>query len=295
MHISLGLGGHRPVPRVSALEEESTSLLAGPESKRRGHTRPNVVLYLLWTTAGFMLATGIVAGVVGGAYNDSPRHTLACGIAAAVNLIACTAYVRLAMNRARPLSADLTHATRDLWGAAIRSIDWTITFPLMQLEICAMGDNLSAFNTSLPETWVMWMAALLAFVTIACDAVARVGVPLSRSSKLKTCGCDVIVFITLQCISVAAFVVLFGVYLNYSVQSPPPVFKKGSTSGTLTFVYLWWVYPAISISLDVLSVLQSNGPSTVGLWRDVLFSIADVVSKGILALYVATATVNAGK
>lgn len=230
----------------------------------------------LAATAFFLLGTAVIAAIAG--------DGTGVGTAAAVSLIAALAYAAMARLRlAFPVEGAPVQALAD----ALRSCDWLITFPLMQLELMhELGRTLRN------DTGVVLGVMALGFGTILFDTIARLSVGPLRRDELRRYGRGITRSangpLLLQAVgyvlSTACFIPLMWLYWDRELAEKASTTQRNAVR---VFVTGWLAYPCISVMFDWLhSTTRGESHPRIALAKDLCFAIADVMAKGFLALYV---------
>jgi bacteriorhodopsin len=160
----------------------------------------------------------------------------------------------------------------------LRYSDWLVTMPLLSLKLLEMAsDGPKPLDGVLAWQYIPASISAISFVMIACGFVALLAV-----GDFDTCNSDtrgiatirlVLYGVGLVCL-VAIYIILFAT--THATESPHTIEVYG-------FSLIWVFYP-------IVFVMQLMG--FCGAPKDIAFALLDILSKPLLSVYVAKATLE---
>lgn len=228
-------------------------------------TTPYITINLV--SAGFMLTSGVLVAFAQPNYKG--------GLSLAINLIATMAYVAMA-NARRHERAPLGII---LWKRAlVRSVDWLITFPLIQIELLFMFGHHPSDSEFPTLTFTVFFLGLF---VILPDAVFR----NAFQTLDKT---SIYLWATLELVSASFLVALTVVYFR---MDHTPSVTATQRAFNYIFVATWYAYPVVVLVSDArdytLGKACRERASVWHLVEDVVVALLDLISKALLAVTVA--------
>lgn len=198
-----------------------------------------------------------------------PKYRPALVVSGLVTLIACYHYFRIFMSWSGAFEfGDAGYlASGEPFNDAYRYVDWLLTVPLLLVELVAV--------LALPKSTTR---SLLTRLVIAALLMIGLGYPGEISADAGTRW----LWWTLSMIPFLYILYVLWVELSKSLDRQPAA-ARGLISGARALILISWAFYPIAYMLPMLGF---GAPGSINVGLQVGYSIADIVAKCGLGLYV---------
>lgn len=212
----------------------------------------------LWIAFGGLFIPCLYMGFAAMNQPDGKRyfHTL-CFL---INAIASTAYLVMATGYGNVFVKDSSGVYRQFFYA--RYIDWSLTTPLMLLDLAGLAG--ASFDTTL---WLLSTDFLMIVTGLIGGLIG---------SQDRACW-------GFWCFGMMAFLpIVYFLTIGLPAATAPEAARSIFKKASLLTVVFWSVYPIIWILAEGTSTISSNG-------EIIAYTILDIVAKSVFGLLIITA------
>ena len=306
-NVRLLVRAHTPMEKMASVTDETRSLKGNVVFHPKFSTFHDVPVFFrsasLRVVSGSMLLSGIVTTLACITTDEDYKVRFGCALSTAISIVAFYHYSKLVSIRDQsgsrvklatpgdraPMGSDddtiemLKIGWQEMAADAVRYSDWTITLPVLVLELHLLIDGAVAtmwFSIPWATTLTVAMLSLGAYTRFGTDELVPVR-PDQKKSMLDTFArVSGLVAFALAC--VCLFFVLYNLLGNVTTANDP-------TNGWVFAFSLPWIgYGLVAAaSMAVRQFYPSGYPEALSVSKDLAYGALDVWSKAVFGLWVA--------